>query len=303
MGSLVQAARSAGAILTVAIAAAGCGGGSGDGGGGSVSFAEGGTPRGTPTSAEVVGCLRTAGRRAGFTVSESAADLDPIASRASDRAVAIGSGGRKAIVIFERTAQEAGTIVDRYRSAPLDQRGSGYAQSGTIVIVDKGYGVPTPKPILDCTKYGTKEQGGGSAPTRPPPPPPVDLDESQAKVYARSQVADADFGTVALVRVQDPRPAREPFVPKAGSRFIGVTFKITGKARLGYRGFSLYGKGDRQYDQIPDPAAFSAGTIDKGETKRGLVIFEVPKSVEAGTLRFHIDPPLGANDSVELELG
>jgi hypothetical protein len=33
------------------------------------------------------------------------------------------------------------------------------------------------------------------------------------------------------------------------------------------------------------------------------VIFEVPKSVKADTLRFHIDPPLGANDSFELRLG
>jgi hypothetical protein len=284
----------------VAIAAAGCGGGSGDGGG--ASFAEGGTPHGTPTSAEVVGCLRTAGRKAGFTVSESAADLDPIARQAGDRAVAIDAGaGRKATVIFSRTEQEAGTIADRYRSAPIDERGSGSSQSGTIVTVDNGLGAPTSKPILDCTKYGTKEQGRRRR-TRPPPPP-VELDANQAKVYARSQVADADFGTVKLVRVQDPRRPREPFLPKAGSRFIGVTFEITGKARLGYRGFSLYGKGDRQYDQVPDPDAFSAGTIGKGETKRGLVIFEVPKSVKAAALRFHIDPPIGANDSVELELG
>jgi hypothetical protein len=88
-------------------------------------------------------------------------------------------------------------------------------------------------------------------------------------VYDRSDVADADFGTVELVRVQDTRPGREPFVPKAGSRFIGVTFKLTGKARLSYRGFALYGKGGKEYFQIPAPDAFSAGTIDKGETKRG----------------------------------
>jgi hypothetical protein len=105
------------------------------------------------------------------------------------------------------------------------------------------------------------------------------------------------------VRVQDPRPPREPFVPKAGDRFIAVTFKLTGKARLDYRGFSLYGKGDKEYFQVPDPAAFSVGTIDKGETKRSFVILEVPTSVKADTLRFHIDAPLGANDSIELRLG
>jgi hypothetical protein len=301
MSSIVQRGRTTGAILSMAVAAAGCGGGGSSDGGG-VSFAEGGTPHGTPTSAEVVGCLKTAGRKSGFTVSESAADLDPVARQAGDRAVAIDAGGKKAMVIFERTEREAGTTIDRYRSGPIDERGSGYSQSGTIVLVDKGLGVPTPKPILDCTKYGTKEQGGATA--APSRQPPVDTAEDRApKVYDRSDVADADFGTVQLVRVQDPRPPREPFVPKAGSRFIGVTFKLTGKARLDYRGFSLHGKGDREYDQVPDPDAFSAGTIDKGETKRGFVIFEVPKSVAAGTLRFHIDAPLGADDSVELRLG
>lgn len=74
------------------------------------------------------------------------------------------------------------------------------------------------------------------------------------------------------------------------------------KARLGYRGFSLYGTNDKQYYEVPDPDAFSGGTIDKGKTKRGLVIFEVPKSVKADNLRFHVDAPLGAQDGIEIEL-
>jgi hypothetical protein len=82
----------------------------GDNGGG-VSFAEGGTPHDTPTSAEVVGCLKTAGRKTGFTVSQSAADRDSISRQATDRAVAIDAGGKRAMVIFERTEQEA---VSRY---------------------------------------------------------------------------------------------------------------------------------------------------------------------------------------------
>ena len=165
MTSTARRAPTAGAILALAVAAAGCGGGDDTGGG--PSFAEGGLPHDTPTSAEVVGCLKTAGRKAGFTVSESAADLDSIARQAGDRAVALDAGGgRSAMVIFERTEQQAGTIIDRYRAGPIDERGSAYAQSGTIVIVDKGFGLPSPKPMLDCTKYGTKEQGGGSAATR-----------------------------------------------------------------------------------------------------------------------------------------
>jgi hypothetical protein len=302
MGSIVQRGRAAGAILTMTVAAGGCGGGGSDDSGAGASFAEGGTPHGTPTSAEVVGCLKAAGRRTGFTVSESAADLDPVARGARDRAVAIHAGGRKAMVIFERTDQEAATIIDRYRSGPIDERGAGYSQSGTIVLVDKGIGAPTPKPILDCTKYGTKEQAGGSA--APPPPPPATSGENPApKVYRRSEVADADFGTVELVRVQDPAPPRLPFAPMARTRYVGVTFKLTGKARLDYRGFWLYGKGNEEYDRVPYPGAFSAGTVDKGQTKRGLVIFEVPKSVTPAALRFHVDPPIGANDSVELRLG
>lgn len=65
---------------------------------------------------------------------------------------------------------------------------------------------------------------------------------------------------------------------------------------------ALYGKGDKQYDQIPDPEAFSAGTIGKGQTKRGLLILEVPRSVKADVLRLHVDPPLGAEDIVEIRL-
>jgi hypothetical protein len=215
---IVQRAWAAAAVLAVAVTAAGCGGGDGNRGG--VSFAEGGRPDGTPTSAEVVGCLKTAGRRNGFTVSESAADLDSVARQAGDRALAIDDGGKKAIVIFSRTEQEAGTIVDRYRSGPIEERGSSYAQSGTIVTVDKGLGARTPAPILDCTKYGTKQQGGGSA--APPPQAPLDL-ENRAKVYDRSDVADADFATVALMRVQDPAPPKLPFLPEPGSRFVGPT--------------------------------------------------------------------------------
>jgi hypothetical protein len=290
-------------VVTAAIAAAGCGDG-GEGGG--VPFAQGGPPHGTPTSEEVVGCLKTAGRRTGFTLSESAADLDSVARRASDRAVAIDAGAKQAIVIFERTEREAGTVVAQYRSAPIEERGSGYGQSGTIVVVDKGYGMPAAKrkAILDCTKYGTKEQGGaGSEPAAPPPAPkPIDLDENNAKVYDRSEVADADFGTVELVQVQDPRPGKDPFQPKPGNRYIGVTFKITGKAPFGYRGLLLYGKGDKRYDEVPDPKAYSGATIDKGETKRGLLVFEVPKSVTTSALRFHVDPPVGALDTIEIRL-
>ena len=109
-------------------------------------------------------------------------------------------------------------------------------------------------------------------------------------------------GAFELVKVQDPRPGKRPFLPSAGNRFIGVTFKLTSKARLGYRGFSLYGKSDKQYYEVPDPDAFSAATLDKGDTKRGLIIFEVPKSVQSDTLRFHIDAPVGAQDSVEVKL-
>ena len=304
MNSIVKRAGVAGTVLTVVLAMAGCGGGDDDDGG--VPFAEGGPAKGTPTSEEVVGCLKTAGAKAGFTVSEAPADLDSVAREASDRAVAIDADGKRAIVIIERTEQLAGTVVDRYREAPIDERGGGYSQSGTIVIADKDYGMPAAKrtAIVDCTKFGTKEQGGDGAAAAPArtQPPPLDLDENTAKVYDRSEVADADFGTVELVKVQDPRPPKSPFLPAAGSRFIGVTFKLTSKARLGYRGFSLYGKNDKQYDQVIDPDAFSAGTIDKGQTKRGLVIFEVPKSVKPDGLRFHIDAPLGAEDTIEIRL-
>ena len=305
MTSLVKRAHLSGAILSVTAIVAGCGGGDDDGGGG-VPFAEGGAAHGTPTSKEVVGCLKTAGGKTGFTVSEAPADLDSVAKQASDRAVAIDAGGKKAVVIFERTEQEAGTVVDQYRAGPVGERGAAYEQSGTIVIVNKGYDMPTAarKGIVDCTKYGTKEQGGGSpaAPAKTPQQPPVDLYANYTKVYDRSEVADADFGAVKVVKVQDPRPGKDPFQPTAGTRFVGVTFEITGKARLGYRGLALYGKRDKQYEQIPDPDAFSAGTIDKGQTKRGLLIFEVPKSVKTDTLRLHVDPPLGAEDTVEIRL-
>jgi hypothetical protein len=293
----------AAAVVTTAIAAAGCGDDGGDGG---VPFAQGGPPHGTPTSDEVVGCLKAAGRKTGFTVSESAADLDSVAKRAGDRAVAIDAGGKQAIVIFERTEREAGTVVAQYRSGPIEERGSGYGQSGTIVVVDKGYGMAPAKrkAIIDCTKYGTKEQSGSGAatPAPPPKPQPIDLDENNAKVYDRSEVVDADFGTVKLVKVQDPRPGKDPFQPKPGSRYVGITFTITGKAPFGYRGLMLYGKGDKTYDEVPDPGAYSGATIHKGETKRGLLVFEVPKSVKAGALRFHVDPPVGALDTIEIRL-
>ena len=308
----------AGAIVLATALIAGCGGdddGGGESGNGGTSFAEGGAATGTPTSQEVVGCLKTAGGKNGFTVSESPSDLDTVAKEATDRAVLIDANGEKTMVVIQRTQQEADTVVDQYQSGPIEERGAGYAQSGTIVLVDKG---DTPddarKAIVDCTKFGTKAGGeddgadGGdtsaSTPTTPAPskPEPLDLDANTAKVYDRSEVADADFGTLEIVKVQDPRPGKSPFLPAAGKRFIGVTFKLTGKAKLSYRGFSLYGKNDKQYYEVPDPDAFSAGTIDKGETKRAFVIFEVTKSVKAESLRFHVDAPLGAEDSVEIRL-
>jgi hypothetical protein len=292
-------------VAIVAVVLTGCGGGDDDSGGG-VPFAEGGAAKGTPTSEEVVGCLKTAGSKTGFTVSEAPADLDAVARKASDRALAIDAGGEKTIVIIQRTEQEAGTVVDQYRSGPIDERGAGYTQSGTIVLVDKGN---TPaaqrKGIVDCTKYGTKEQGAGGAAApalTTTKPEPLDLDANTAEVHERSEVADADFGTVELLKVQDPRPGKRPFMPAAGSRFIGVTFRLTSKARLGYRGFTLYGKNDKRYYEVPDPDAFSGGTIDKGQTKRGMIIFEVPKSVTADTLRFHVDAPVGAEESIEIQL-
>jgi hypothetical protein len=35
---------------------------------------------------------------------------------------------------------------------------------------------------------------------------------------------------------------------------------------------------------------------------RGQVIFEVPRSVTADGLRFHVDAPLGAEESIEIRL-
>jgi hypothetical protein len=46
----------------------------------------------------------------------------------------------------------------------------------------------------------------------------------------------------------------------------------------------------------------AAARLDKGQTKWGLIIFEVPKSVKADTLRFHIGAPVGAEDSIEIKL-
>lgn len=310
MNLIAKRACLAGTSLIVAAAMAGCGGGDGDDGDSGVPFAEGGPATGTPTSEEVVGCLKSAGTKNSFTVSESPADLDTVAKQATDRAVLIDAGGEKTIVIIQRTEQEAVTVVSQYQSGPIEERGRGYAQSGTIVLVDKG---DTPddarKALVDCTKFGTKVEGdddetSASTPTTPaaPKPEPLDLDENTAKVYDRSEVVEADFGTLEVVKVQDPRPPKSPFLPEAGNRFIGVTFELTGKAKLSYRGFSLYGKNDKMYFEVPDPDAFTAGTIDKGEKKRAFVIFEVPKSVRASGLRFHVDAPLGANDSVEIRL-
>jgi hypothetical protein len=157
MISMLHRSAAASAALLITLALSSCGGDDGDSASSSSGYKS--TFKDTPTSEQVVGCLKTKGKDAGFTVSEADADLDPIARRASDRAVAIDAGANKAIVIIESTEQEAGTIIDKYRSGPASERGGSYSQSGTIVIVDKvGFlGGAQRKAVTDCTKYGTKE--------------------------------------------------------------------------------------------------------------------------------------------------
>jgi hypothetical protein len=152
---MVKRAGAGSVILVTAIALASCGGSDNEGPAAAGFY---GPYKGIPTGAQVVDCLKTKGRQAGFTVSEAPADLDPIARKASDRAVAVNAGGVKSLVIIERTEAEAHAVPDEYKAGPGSENGGGWTQTGTIVIADKtGYlkGAQL-RAVTECTKYGTK---------------------------------------------------------------------------------------------------------------------------------------------------
>jgi hypothetical protein len=155
---MVKRAGTAGAMLLTTVALASCGGGDDDGTG-YVAPSEKGAINGTPTSKQVVECLKTKGKETGFAVSESPADLDTVARRATDRAVALEGGGKRALVIMERTEPEARSIRDQYDEGPDSENGGSFYQTGTIVLVGKVsfFDGKQGDAINDCTKYGTKQ--------------------------------------------------------------------------------------------------------------------------------------------------
>jgi len=67
---------------------------------------------GPKTSAEVVDCLESAAQKTNFTISGSDADLDEIAKKATDRAVAVELKESRAMVVIEGSEQDIEFIAD-----------------------------------------------------------------------------------------------------------------------------------------------------------------------------------------------
>lgn len=112
---------------------------------------------GPKTSAEVVDCLESAAQKTNFTISGSDADLDEIAKKATDRAVAVELKESRAMVVIEGSEQDADKTREAYRGSRFLKDLGTIEQYGTIVVAYDD--IPDPKQrnaLFECVGSGSK---------------------------------------------------------------------------------------------------------------------------------------------------
>ncbi len=134
-------------LLLVVIALATCGGGNN-----AVDEIPG--PR---TSEEIVDCLKSAAEKTNFTISESTADLHPLARNTTDRAVAAELKGSDAMIVIEATEQDADKTREAFRDSKFIEGVGTIEQYEAIVVAYSD--IPDPKQrdaLFECVGSGTK---------------------------------------------------------------------------------------------------------------------------------------------------
>ncbi len=109
------------------------------------------------TSQEIGDCLESVAEKANFTISESDADLDPIARKATDRAVAAELKGSRAMIVIESREQDADKTREAYRGSKFLNRLGTIEQYGTIVVAYQD--IPDPRhrrALFECVGSGAK---------------------------------------------------------------------------------------------------------------------------------------------------
>ncbi len=112
---------------------------------------------GPKTSAEVVDCLDSAAQKTNFTTSESEADLDEIARKTTDRAVAAELRESRAMIVIEGNEQAADKTREAYRGSKFLKDLGTIEQYGTIVVAYDD--IPDPKQrnaLFECVGSGSK---------------------------------------------------------------------------------------------------------------------------------------------------
>ncbi len=120
----IRAAGMVAGVLLAAIALASCGLGSD-------TRATAPESRSSP---EIVDCLESAAAQANFTVSESEEDLDEIARKTTDRAVAAELKGSRAMIVIEGSEEDAAKTRTAYRGSKFLGDLGTIEQYGTIVV-------------------------------------------------------------------------------------------------------------------------------------------------------------------------
>jgi hypothetical protein len=112
---------------------------------------------GPKSSQEIVDCLKSAAQKANFTVSESEADLDPIAKKTTDRAVAAELKDSRAMIVVEASEQEADETRQAYRGSKFLKDLGTIEQYGAIVVAYDDIPDPMQRDALfECVGSGSK---------------------------------------------------------------------------------------------------------------------------------------------------
>ncbi|TYB63871.1 DUF4352 domain-containing protein [Nonomuraea sp. PA05] len=145
--------------------------------------------------------------------------------------------------------------------------------------------------------------GPSDAPAEEPAPGGDDGDPLTSEPGGTVTLKGMEAGSKMAVTLNrawsEARPTQDSVQPKPGNRLMAVQLTLTNKGRVTYKDAPMNGAVviDSEGQQYPFSIAYVeqgqqfhwATTIDPGDSRKGLVVFEVPEGARMTTLQFTLN--------------
>lgn len=173
-----------------------------------------------------------------------------------------------------------------------------------LVLADAGPGREAVVTEADApVQVGPSEQPASSAPPESSAPAEeVQQRPSAAAVGGAITLEGMDAGlkvTVTVTKLANPATPAQDFKPKAGNKYVAIELTLANVGQAVYSDSPTNGAilidGDGQqfrstYADVREGQQFGgSATINAGDTRKGVIVFEVPESAKVATFQFALN--------------